>query len=58
MVKIRNDPEPAPIEEWGVSEWQTAYNILNDKYEGLKKDLKGIFVYLHRAIGKIQESIN
>jgi len=58
MPKRRNDPTVKPMEEWGVDEWRMAYNVLNAKFEALKKDLKGIFVYLHRAIGKIQEIIN
>ena len=55
MPRRMYDPKPKPIEEWTAKEWETAYNILNAKFENLRKELKGIFVYLHRALGKIQE---
>lgn len=58
MPPKRNDPKPKPIEQWGVAEWQAAYNKKNADYDLLKKEIKGIFVYLHRALGKIQEIIN
>lgn len=44
-----------PAEEWGVAEWKTAFEQSNRKYHDLVKELKGIFVFLHRALGKIQE---
>ena len=53
-----NDPKVKPIEEWGAEEWEFAFNKKNADYEQLKKQMKGIFIYLHRAIGKIQEIIN
>ena len=58
MPKRMNDPKVKPIEEWGAEEWEAAFNKKNADYEQLKKQMKGIFIYLHRAIGKIQEIIN
>jgi len=58
MPPRRNDPKPKPIEQWGVAEWKAAYNKLNANYGDLKKQLSAILVYLHRAIGRIQETIN
>ena len=58
MPKRRNDPQPKPIEEWTAKEWSVAYNRKNAEFEALKQELKSIFVYLHRAIAKIQEIIN
>jgi len=58
MTTKRYDPKPKPIDEWGAEEWETAYNVLNSKFESVKKDLKAIMVYLHRAIARIHETIN
>ncbi len=58
MPPKRNQKQVKPIEEWGAAEWQTAFNQKNAAYESLKKELRGILVYLHRAIGRIQENIN
>ena len=54
----KKQPQINPIEEWGSKEWETAFNQKNAAYEDLKKELRGILVYLHRAIGRIQENIN
>ena len=58
MTPKRKQPQVKPIEQWGVAEWKTAFNQKNAAYEDLKKELRGILVYLHRAIGRIQENIN
>ena len=58
MPKYMNDPKPKPIEEWGAEEWQTAYNNLNAKFEEVRKQLKAIKVFLHRAIARIDETID
>ena len=58
MTPRRKQPQVKPIEQWGAAEWQTAFNQKNAAYESLKKELKGILVYLHRAIGRIQENIS
>ena len=54
----RNDPRPKPVEEWTTKEWEAAYNVKNAQFETLKKELKGIFIHMHRALGKIQEIIS
>ncbi len=58
MASKKNQTQVKPIEEWGVKEWEAAFNQKNAAYEDLKKELRGILVYLHRAIGRIQENIN
>ena len=58
MGTKKKQPQVKPIEQWGVKEWEVAYNQKNAEFEQLKKELKGIFIHLHRAIGKIQEIIN
>lgn len=58
MTSKKKQPQVKPIEQWTAKEWEVAYNQKNVEFEALKKELKGIFVYLHRAIGKIQEIIN
>jgi len=58
MPKRIADAQIKPIEEWGAKEWEVAYKRLNDKLEELKSQFKYISVYLHRAIAKIQETIN
>lgn len=58
MAKRMYDPKPKPIEEWTAKEWEIAFNQKNAEFEALKKELKTLFVYLHRALAKIQEIIN
>lgn len=58
MSKRRYDKETKPIDEWGVEEWKQAYEVLNKTQTGLKLQLKQLFIYLHRALGKLQEIIN
>lgn len=58
MPTRRNDPKPKPIEQWTAKEWEIAFNQKNADFEALKKELKAVFVYLHRALAKIQEIIN
>ncbi|GAI74851.1 unnamed protein product [marine sediment metagenome] len=58
MTTRKNQKQIKPIEQWGATEWKAAHEQKNAAYEELKKELKGILVYLHRAIGRIQENIN
>ena len=58
MTNPKKQKQIKPIEQWGATEWKVAFEQKNAAYEDLKKELKGILVYLHRAIGRIQENIN
>jgi len=58
MPKRIYDQEPKPIEQWGPKEWETAYNNLNTKFEDVRKQLKGIKIFLHRALAKIDETVD
>lgn len=45
------------VDEWGTAEWKLAFEQKNAAYEKLKTEFKAISVYLHRALGRIQENI-
>lgn len=57
MPSQKKQKQIKPIEQWGAAEWKLAFEQKNAAYEELKKEMKGISVYLHRALGRIQESI-
>jgi len=50
MVKQRNDPKVKPVEEWGVKEWEAAYNVLLKKHESLRNSMRMALAHLNKAI--------
>ena len=57
MSKQRNDPKPKPIDEWGTTEWEIAYNKLNEKYEKLKNHMRLALNLLNKAQTHLSEAI-
>jgi len=57
MSKQRYDPKPKPINEWGVEEWQMAYNKLNEKYEKLRNHMRLALNLLNKAQTHLSEAI-
>ena len=42
--------KPKAIEEWGVGEWETAYNALRAKFENLRNHMRIALQHLNKAI--------
>ena len=57
MPSPKKQKQVKPIEQWGAAEWKTAFEQKNAAYEKLKDEFKAISVFLHRALGRIQENI-
>ena len=57
MPKMRNDPKPKPIDEWGVEEWEIAYNKLNEKFEKLRNHMRLALNLLNKAQTHLSEAI-
>lgn len=57
MATKRNDPKPAPIEEWGAKEWEIAYNLLVKKYDKLKDHMRIALNLLSKAQTHMTEAV-
>lgn len=57
MAKRRFSDEPKPIEEWTTKEWETAYNVLNAKFDKLKDRMRLALNLLTKATQHLSEAI-
>ena len=57
MVKRRFSDEPKPIEEWTAKEWETAYNLLNAKFDKLKNKMRIALNNLSKAQQSLSEAV-
>jgi len=50
MVLKRNEKKEVPVDEWGVKEWEAAYNVLTAKYNKLRDLMRRAIQTLNAAI--------
>ena len=57
MAKRKFSDQPKPIEEWTAKEWETAYNLLNEKYDKLKNKMRQAINHISQAQTKLSEAV-
>ena len=57
MGKRRFSDEPKPIEEWSVKEWETAYNLLNERFDKLRNKMRKAMNAISQAQQHLSEAV-
>ena len=57
MSKAQFKKEVKPIEQWSAVEWETAYNLLNAKFDKLKNKMRIALNELSKAQQHLSESV-
>jgi hypothetical protein len=57
MAKKRFAQEIKPIEQWTAKEWETAYNLLNERFDRLKNKMRLAMIELSRAQTNLSEAV-
>ena len=50
MATKRNDKKIKPVDEWGVEEWESAYNVLTAKYDALRRHMRVALQHLNKSV--------
>ena len=57
MGKYQPEKELKPIEQWTTKEWETAYNLLNAKFDKLKNKMRIALNQLSEAQKHLSEAV-
>jgi len=57
MGKYQPEKELKPIEQWTTKEWETAYNLLNSKFDKLKNKMRIALNQLSEAQKHLSEAV-